>query len=143
MIRAFEPSDEDELVQTWLASTIPGQPFVSEKQWRAMEPEIRALLPVAETWVVKKNGTLVAFMSLRGNLIGGLFTHPDHQGAGYGRALVEHARGRRDSLFVEVFEVNEKALGLYRRCGFVEDERRIDDRFGLAVLILRMETPAV
>ncbi len=42
-----------------------------------MEPEIRELMPVAETWVIHKDGELVAFMSLLGNLMGGLFTHPD------------------------------------------------------------------
>ncbi len=77
MIRAFEPADEDDLIRVWLASTIPGQPFVPEEHWRAMEPEIREqLVPIAETWVVEEDGELVAFMSLLDNLIGGLFTTP-------------------------------------------------------------------
>ncbi len=40
MIRAFEPADEDDMIRVWLASTIPGQSFLAEKHWRAMEPEI-------------------------------------------------------------------------------------------------------
>ncbi len=39
MIRAFEPADEDDLIRVWLASTIPGQAFLPEEHWRAMEPE--------------------------------------------------------------------------------------------------------
>ncbi len=69
-------------------------------------------------------------MSLLGNLIGGLFTHPDHQGRGHGRALVEHARERYDPVFVEVFAANEKAIRFYRRCGFVDHERRVDEESG-------------
>ena len=143
MIRAYEPADMDDLIRVWLASTIPGQSFLPEEHWRGMEREIRVeLMPIAETWVVEDHGELVAFMSLLGNLIGGLFTHPDHQGKGHGRALVEHARQRFDPVFVEVFEANEKVRRFYRRCGFVDHERRIDEDSGLPQLILRLEDPS-
>jgi putative acetyltransferase len=142
VIRPYEPADEDDLIRVWLASTIPGQPFLPEAHWRAMEPEIREeLLPVAETWIVEDDGELVAFMSLLGNLIGGLFTHPRHQGNGHGRALVEHARGRFDPVLVEVFEANEHARRFYSRCGFVHHERKLDEGSGLPQLILRMDEP--
>lgn len=140
MIRPFTPDDEDALIAVWLASTIPGQAFLPEAHWRAMEPEIRdELLPISQTWVVEENGALVAFMSLLGNMIGGLFTHPDHQGHGHGRALIEHAHERFDPLLVEVFVANREALGFYRTCGFVDHEQRIDESSGLLELILRME----
>jgi GNAT superfamily N-acetyltransferase len=141
-IRAFEPADEDALIRVWLASTIPGQSFLPEEHWRSMEPEIREhLLPIAETWVVEVDGKIVAFMSLLDNLIGGLFTHPDHERRGHGRALVEHARERFDPVFVEVFEANERAIGFYRSCGFVDHERRVDEASELSQLILRLEDP--
>ena len=143
MIRSFEPADEDDLIRVWLASTIPGQPFLPEEQWRAMEPEVREqLLPIAETWIVDEGGELVAFVALLDNLIGALFTHPDHQGKGHGRALIEHARGRFDPVLVEVFESNEKAIGFYRSCGFVDHEHKVDGASGLPQLILRWEDPS-
>ena len=80
MIRAFDPADEDDMIRVWLASTILGRSFLPEEHWRAMEPEIRALVPIAEIWVIEEDGEIVAFMALLDNLIGGLFTHPDHQG---------------------------------------------------------------
>ncbi len=139
-IRAFEPCDEDELIRVWLASTIPGQSFLPEEFWRSMESEVREqLVPIAETWVVEEDGEIVAFISLLDNLIGGLFTHPTHQGEGHGRALIEHARGRFDPVLVEVLEANERALSFYRKCGFVDHERRVDEASGLPQLILRLE----
>ena len=144
MIRAFEPADEDDLIRVWLASTIPGQSFLPEEHWRAMESEIREqLVPIAETWVVEEDGEIVAFMSLLDNMIGGLFTHPDRQGKGHGRALIEHARGRFDPVLVEVAEANEKAIGFYRSCGFVDHERRVGgpEVSGLPLLILRLQEP--
>ena len=141
MLRAFEPADEDDLIRVWLASTIPGQSFLPEEYWRAMEPEIRELVPIAETWVVEEDGELVAFMSLLDNLIGALFTHPDHQGKGHGRALIEHARGRFDPVLVEVSEANKKAIAFYRSCGFVDHERRDGEASWMPALILRLQDP--
>jgi putative acetyltransferase len=140
VIRALEPADVDDLIRVWLASTIPGQSFLPEAHWRAMERDVREqLLPIAETWVVKESGEVVAFMAIIDDLIGGLFTHPDHQGKGLGRALVEHARLLHDLVFVEVFEANDKAIAFYRSCGFVDHEARIDEESGLPQLILRLE----
>ena len=142
MIRPHETSDADDVIRVWIASTIPGQSFLPEEHWRAMEPVIREdLMPIAETWVVEEDGELVAFMSLLDDLIGGLFTHPDHQGKGHGRALIERARERYDPVFVEVFEANEDAIRFYRRRGFVDFQRRVDEGSGLPQLILRLETP--
>jgi ribosomal protein S18 acetylase RimI-like enzyme len=105
-----------------------------------MEREIREeLLPVAETWVVTDNGQIVAFMSVIGDIIGGLFTHPDHQGRGHGRSLVEVARDRFAPVFVEVFEANKRALRFYRAAGFVDHGSTIDEGSGLPVLILDLQ----
>lgn len=140
-MRAFQPADTDEVIRVWLASTIPGQSFLPEEHWRAMEPVVREeLLPIADTWIVEEGGEVVAFMSLLDDLIGGLFTDPEHQGRGHGTALVERARALHDPVFVEVFEVNEDAMRFYRDRGFTDHERRIDDESGLVQLILRLGT---
>jgi hypothetical protein len=60
-----------------VAVSCPGQSFLPEEHWRAMEPEVREeLVPIADTWVVEEHGELVAFMSLPGSLIGGCSPTP-------------------------------------------------------------------
>lgn len=138
-LRPYRADDEEEVIALWLASTIEGQSFLPEEYWRAMEPEIRALTPQAETWVLAGGDELVAFMALLDDTIGGLFTHPDHQSSGHGARLVAHARTLHDPLFVEVFAANADALRFYRRCGFVDHDSRVHEDSGLIELILRMD----
>ena len=126
-------------MRVWIASTVPGQSFLPEEFWLGQEREIREeLMPVAETWIVEEEGEIVAFIALLGHLIGGLFTHPDHQGMGHGRRLVAHAQRCSDLLLVEVFEANVRAIGFYRRCGFVEHERIVEEASGLPLLVMRL-----
>ena len=124
MIRAYEQADVDEVIRVWLASTIPGQSFLPEEHWRAEEREVREeLMPVAETWVVEEAGELVAFMSLLGNMIGGLFTHPDHQGrkrGGWKWLGLSHPHTEDPPLSIHRFHLRPK-----RPSSSVEDQERI------------------
>ena len=65
MIRAFEPADEGDMIRVWLASTIPGRSFLPEEHWRAMEPEIRQLVPKVEIWVVEARDPLTWIRRLK------------------------------------------------------------------------------
>ncbi len=137
-IRPYEAADEEAVIQVWLDSTISGQSFLPESHWREMEPAIRDLLPTAEVWVVDVGVGIPAFMAILDDLIGGLFTDPDHQSSGLGAVLIAHAQSLHNPLFVEVFEANERALKFYRRCGFEDHSTRIDKGSGLPQLILKM-----
>ena len=140
VLRQFEPADEDDLVRVWLASTIPGQDFLSEEYWRSQEPVVREqLIPIADTWIVEQDGELVAFMSMLEHTIGGLFTHPNHRGKGYGRVLVEHARTLHEIVRVEVFRANVRAMAFYESCGFVEESSKLDEATGLEEVIMRVD----
>ncbi len=140
VLRHFEPADEDELVRVWLASTIHGQGFLSEEFWRSQEPLVREhFIPMADTWIVEQDGELVAFMSILEHTIGGLFTHPDHQGKGYGRLLVEHARTLHEIVRVEVLRANVRAMAFYESCGFAEESSKLDEATGLEAVIMRID----
>ncbi len=140
IIRRADPVDTDAVIDIYLAATIPGQDFLPESFWRGGVAAIRTeLMPQAETWVVEDRGEVVAFVAVLGDLIGGLFTLPEHQGSGLGTALTEHVAARRDPLFVEVFEANNAAREFYEHRGFVEDERTIEPTSGLPQLVMRME----
>ncbi len=94
---------------------------------------------MAKTWVVEEDGTLVAFISLLENMVGGLFVSPKSQGKGYGTQLIEYANSIKGSLLVEVYKENLKAHKFYEKCGFVFIGERLDENTGFPLLTMSLD----
>ena len=107
MIRKYADADCDEVIEVWHAASRIATPFLSDEFMSAERVNIRTeWLPTAETWVTEIDGTIAGFIALIGNEVGGLFVHPDYQGRGIGRALMDHAASSRSELQLDVFEDN-------------------------------------
>jgi hypothetical protein len=77
MIRRYRPTDEDELIRVWLASTIPGQDFLPEEFWRFEEPMVREQHPIVRVEVFRDNARAVAFYEHRGFVEESAAPHPE------------------------------------------------------------------
>ena len=82
---------------------------------------------LGEFWGVKIDGRLAAMAGTRMVLPGytelsGVCTHPDFQGRGLGRRLVDVRRrrfiARGETPFLHAFDTNQRAIGLYESIGF-------------------------
>ena len=119
MIRQYRDEDCDDVLAAWEAASRVATPFLTEDFLRAEREAIRTLwLPKAETWVYDRSGTVVGFLALIGDEVGGFFVHPEYQGRGFGRALMEHAQRLRGELVVDVFKDNAAGCGFYDAYGF-------------------------
>ena len=83
--------------------------------------------------VAERGGEIVGLIVLgvtdEGFLVENVAVHPDHQGTGVGRHLLEHAeavarRAGHDSVYLYTHELMSENLALYRRIGYVEYDRR-------------------
>jgi ribosomal protein S18 acetylase RimI-like enzyme len=77
-------------------------------------------------------GLVVVGVDEEGFLLENVAVDPVHQGAGIGRALLEHAEGeaRRagyDSIYLYTHELMSENVALYERIGYVEYDRRRED----------------
>lgn len=118
-IRPYHADDTDAVIAVWQRANALAHPFLSPDFVAEVQQAMRSIyLPNAETWVLEEAGTVIGFIALLGNEIGGLFLEPSRHGRGYGRALVDHAVALKGPLNVEVFRDNTIGRPFYERYGF-------------------------
>ena len=70
----------------------------------------------------------MGFMALNANVIEQLYLHPDFQGEGHGRRLIDLAKsGSNGELMLYTFELNLGAQNFYHAMGFKEMSRGCAD----------------
>ena len=141
MIRKYDTRDLAELLDVWYAAAQIAHPFWTRDLFEEERRDIsQKFLPIAETWVFEREGTVVGFIALLGNEVGGIFVAPTLHGQGIGRALMDHAIESRDHLELEVFEANEIGRAFYDAYGFAAVGERLDEKTGLRLLRLRLDS---
>lgn len=93
-------------------------------------------LAYAETWVIEVGGSVVGFIALIENEIGGLFLDPRFHGQGLGRALVDKAVDEKGHLKVEVFKENRIGRRFYDAYGFRGTVESIHEPTGQVTLCM-------
>ncbi len=111
---------KDELVEVWEASVRSTHHFLTEKDIQFFKPLVRdKYIPAVELYTIwNEQNRIAAFMGLSDELIEMLFVHPEEQGKGYGKQLIEFAIYNKHIFKVDVNEQNEKATSFYLNRGF-------------------------
>ena len=136
-LRPYRDEDYDTLAQAWRAASVVAHDFLTPDFLEAEVESIREVyLPAAETWIAELDGEPVGFLSLLGSRIGALFVHPDHWGAGIGRALFQKALELRGSLTLRLFADNEVGRRFFEAAGFVETGRDTHEETGRELVYL-------
>ncbi|OPX98732.1 MAG: putative N-acetyltransferase YjaB [Syntrophorhabdus sp. PtaB.Bin006] len=131
MIRAFESSDMNDVLNIWLEASIRAHSFVGKEFWVSRVDDMREIyIPASDTYVFSENGTIKGFFSLHRDSLAAMFVSPDVQGKGIGRQLMNEAKSLRRKLNLTVYRENEKSIQFYRKCGFTPVKERADEHTG-------------
>ena len=89
--------DYNELTLLWEASVRSTHHFLTEENIRYYKPLVREqYLPAVDLYIIRReDNRIVAFMGLSDELIEMLFVHPDAQGQGYGKQLIDFAGNKK------------------------------------------------
>lgn len=141
MIREFQPSDRDPVVEIWLEASIKAHDFVDAGYWKSKVKDMKEVyLPSGETYVYEEGGKVRGFFSLYNDTLAAMFVSPDSQGKGIGRKLMQKARDCRDNLNLTVYKQNSKSIEFYKKCGFEIEKKQIDTHTGHPELVMKFSS---
>ena len=139
-IRPYIESDLTLLLDCWEKADKLAHPFLPEAFHNKVRKDIVDLyLPNTETWIAELDGTLIGYISLIENEVGGLFLDPAFHGRRIGKALMDKARALHGSLDVEVFKNNTIGRAFYERYGFELIEEKLHKETGQTLLRMRLQ----
>lgn len=139
MIRKYEAKDQEQLLEAWYQASLVAHHFLNEEFFENERENIRDIyLEMAETWVYEDAGQVAGFLSLVENEVGGIFIHPEWQGKGVGRSLMDKARKQCEILELEVYKENLNARSFYEHYGFVVIHEYLFEDTGHLMLRMRL-----
>lgn len=143
IIRQATNADYPQLLDIWLRSVRATHHFLKDSDIEALLPQLRDIyLPAVELWVaVDAEDCPLGFIGLNEHHVEMLFIEPDLRGKGIGRALLDHVRGSRSQMSVDVNEQNPEAVGFYLHYGFVQTGRSPLDGEGRPFPLLHLSLP--
>ncbi|EIW18787.1 MULTISPECIES: N-acetyltransferase [Pelosinus] len=129
MIKEFEKSEIDEVMNIWLATNINAHNFLPEKYWIDNYNVVKEqYLPISETFVYKEDSVIKGFISIINNsFIGALFVAKEYQGQGIGLKLINHCKSLYPKLELAVYVDNIGAVDFYKRCGFEFQTEQVNE----------------
>lgn len=132
MIRKFQLSDLEAVMNLWLHGNTEAHDFVAEEYWRQHFDEVKEMLPKAELYVYENDNTaaLDGFIGLSGSYIAGIFVKGTARSQGIGKQLLDYVKAIKGDLTLKVYKRNERAVKFYQREGFLVRSEGIDDDTG-------------
>lgn len=128
MIRKFEESDINYVMQIWKNENIKAHQFISKEYWENNYSYVKEILPNAEIYVYVIEKNIVGFIGLDQNYIEGIFIDKNNQYKGIGTLLLNRVKENRNTLILSVYKKNINAIKFYKKNGFVITSEKIDKK---------------
>lgn len=127
MIREFQISDTEQVMKLWLSGNIEAHSFVPEKYWQSHFKEVQEALQQADVWVYNIDGNVHGFIGLINEYIAGIFVDKNYRSKGIGTQLVNFVKEKYDTLSLNVYQENPRAVAFYQSKGFAVLSEGIDE----------------
>ena len=130
MIRKLQKTDVIKVADIWLDSNIKAHDFIPAQYWKSNFELVKELLLQATVYVYEDNQKIQGFIGMNGEYIEGLFVSNEMQSQGIGKILLNYAKGKRNKLFLNVYQKNTRAISFYQREGFEVQYSGLDEATG-------------
>lgn len=130
MIRKYEGSDKEQVMQLWLHTNLQAHAFIDENYWHKNTNSVAEMLDAAEIYVMDMNHEIKGFIGLMNDMIAGLFVDVNCQSMGIGKQLLDYGKVQKPQLQLCVYKKNQRALNFYLRENFMIESEQLDEATG-------------
>ncbi|AZE60590.1 MULTISPECIES: N-acetyltransferase [Pseudomonas fluorescens group] len=131
MIRDFQHTDLEPVLDIWLQASILAHHFIASQFWHEQLGAMRDVyLPSAVTRVFEADSKVLGFSCVYEDTLAALFVAPAHQGGGVGTRLLADAMQSRSVLQLSVYSQNLPSLHFYKKHGFIVLNEQRDEHTG-------------
>lgn len=130
MIRTFQNTDIQQVMDIWLNSNLDAHPFIPKEYWTSNYDMVTGQIAQAEVYVAETDGAIQGFIGLADTYIAGIFVDQTYRSMGIGTQLLEYAKARKDTLSLSVYQQNKRAVDFYLREGFSVNSESLDEETG-------------
>ena len=128
MIRQFNLTDIDTVMEIWLSTNIAAHEFIPKEYWLNNFETVKTMLPNSEISIYDDCGIKGFLGVVDKAYIAGLFVTKQFQSCGIGSHLIEACKARYSALSLDVYVKNDKAIKFYSKHGFkIKDKKENGD----------------
>ena len=118
MIRELRKADINKVADIWLDTNIKSHYFISAQYWKSNFELVKKLLLQATVYVYEDKQEIQGFIGLSDEYIEGVFVSAKMQSQGIGKILLNYVKEKRNTLFLNVYQKNTRAIHFYKEAGF-------------------------
>lgn len=124
IVRPGTPADVPRALEIWRAAVDATHGFLTAEDRAEIDGMVaEQFLPHVPLWLADREGEVLGFLVMDGEMIDALFVHPAVHGQGVGTLLLEHALSLAPNAIVDASEQASNALPFYEARGFVRTGR--------------------
>lgn len=113
--------------------------FVPAEFWKNQLTNMRNVyIPNSTTWLYEQDNRSIGFFSLSHDTLAAVFVHPDFQGKGIGKKLLNKAKSLRNQLNLTVYSENTHSVEFYTKQGFLIVQEQTDVHTKRKELLMKM-----
>ena len=130
MIRDLKKTDRDRVADIWLDTNLKAHYFIPAEYWKSNFELVKEMLLQAEVYVYENEQKIQGFVGVSDEYIEGIFVTDEMQSQGIGKILLNHVKSKKNTLLLNVYQKNTRAISFYQREGFKIKESGLDEATG-------------
>lgn len=126
MIRKKDSKDIKKIMDIWIASNLDAHNFISKDYFYNNFDFVKDAIENATVYVYEQESKVIGFVGINQEFIEGIFVDRNYRSKGIGKKLINYCKKNYNTLSLNVYCKNKKAIEFYKREGFEICEKKLE-----------------